>query len=107
MILAMAVVVFMSAFVVPTVSCAQDANKFDGRIYKGADGAGAGDIDLGAYVVKQRGIALSILMMFLVIAAIMAASGKNGLAVAVALGAILLFGGGWIILEIAKALGRL
>lgn len=97
------IAIFASLFLgfAVTATAAGSAPIFEGRVVK------EGDVDLAGYVGKMRGVAVSLLMIMIVCAGVLAASGKSQLAVAVAMGAIFLFGGGWIILEIGKAVGRL
>jgi len=54
--------------------------------------------------VRIKGFALVILLIALVIAAIMAAMQKTGLAISVAIGAIILYGGTYILLMLQQGL---
>jgi len=87
---------------------AQTLPAFDVSIAQSASGGGGNTtpMDINAYVMKLRGFAILILILMVLVAAVMTAAGQEGMLLAVVKASIVVFGSGWILIEIAHAWGK-
>jgi len=108
MVLAVTLTASLLLIAAPPTAAAStsDDSVFKGRILDASTGGGGEDVNLSDYYDKLRGIAIALLLALTVCAGVLAATGKTQLALTTAIGSILLFGGAWVVIEIAKALQR-
>lgn len=98
-----ATICFGSFALVPTTAnaAAQDSSLFSSI----TAGGGQAEQRFGALQARMKGFAVIVLLIMLVVAGIMAAMQKVQMAINIAIGAIILFGGAYIILLLAEGLG--
>ena len=98
------------ASILPPLAADTSIPLFDGGLVSSNSGGSSGGPSLitpSAFADRMKGLSLALLMIFIVIASLLVAAGKQGMFLSVITGIIFLFGAGWIVITIAQALGRL
>ena len=102
--LLMATILFGGLVAVPEPALATGGGS-DIGLFGGVVGGGQAEQKFGALQTRLKSFAVVVLLIMLVIAGIMAAMQKVQMAINIAIAAIILFGGAYILLMLAEGLG--